>query len=78
VAQRRFTQDEEEDEGDRKEQPEHPEQDRHQETKREPDHRDKERHDGGDMHELVLKVVAGKELPKSPLQASGSRPAAGG
>jgi hypothetical protein len=73
VTQGGLPQDQEEDEGDRKQQPQHAKQDGHQEAEDEPDHRHKKGDDRGDVHELILQVVAGEELAEPAFEAGTSR-----
>jgi hypothetical protein len=77
VAQGRLPQDQEQDQGDGKEQPEHPEQDRDEQPQQEADDRHEEGGDGGDMHELVLEVMAREELAQAPLHTGALRSPSG-
>jgi hypothetical protein len=54
MTQGRLTQDQEEDQRDREQQPEHPEKDGYEEPEQEADDGHEKGHDGGDVHELVL------------------------
>jgi hypothetical protein len=70
VTEGRLSEDQEEDEGNGKEEPEHAQQDGDEEPEQEPDQGDEKGHDGRDMHELVLQVMARKQLAKPALDAA--------
>ena len=78
MAQGRLAKDQKKDQRNGEKQPEHAQQDSYEEAEQEADHRHEKGNYGGDVHELVLQMVARKELSKSGLDATGRLPAACG
>lgn len=69
MAQRRFAKDEEEEEGDREEEQAGADrEERREDTDDQPGHRQHEGGDGCQVHELVLQVMTGKNLPDPVLK----------